>query len=262
MRTTAVVLWAGLALTVWPALGLAQELRFQNATVALNSSGSLSGGSQIQPGGRVTITNTSVRDTLRFVYDVPGFAIIGAPEWLSSERYDIEAERNLEDTLRPVVLYAPDYSLHDIYSLLQGSKFAGTALYPEVLRYDARTLGPKFDVPFFIFNGDKDLVTPGVVFGALSERQGQLRSLIRNSNTVWGTTARRNTQLADTFRVLPTFLRESRVAATLEHPSIVPIYGAGEADGLLYLAMRYVEGGDLRAPGQPLLRLHPEGGAQ
>jgi len=42
------------------------------------------------------------------------------------------------------------------------------------------------------------------------------------------------------------FLRESRVAATLEHPSIVPIYGAGEADGLLYLAMRYVEGGDLR----------------
>jgi len=54
----------------------------------------------------------------------------------------------------------PDYSLHDIYSLLQGSKFVGNALYAEVLRYDARTLGPRFDVPFFIFNGDKDLVTP------------------------------------------------------------------------------------------------------
>ncbi len=54
----------------------------------------------------------------------------------------------------------------------------------------------------------------GVVFGALSERQGQLRSLIRNSNTVWSTTARRNTQLADTFRVLPTFLRESRTTTT------------------------------------------------
>ena len=54
----------------------------------------------------------------------------------------------------------------------------------------------------------------GVVFGALSERQGQLRSLIRNSNEVWGTTARRNTQLADTFRVLPTFLRESRTTTT------------------------------------------------
>ena len=54
----------------------------------------------------------------------------------------------------------------------------------------------------------------GVVFGALSERQGQLRSLIRNSNIVWGTTARRNAQLADTFRVLPTFLRESRTTTT------------------------------------------------
>ncbi len=54
----------------------------------------------------------------------------------------------------------------------------------------------------------------GVVFHALSERQGQLRSLIRNSNTVWGTTARRNAQLADTFRVLPTFLRESRTTTT------------------------------------------------
>ena len=51
----------------------------------------------------------------------------------------------------------------------------------------------------------------GVVFEALTERQGQLRDLIVNSNRVWEVTARRNEQLADTFRVLPTFLRESRV---------------------------------------------------
>jgi YVTN family beta-propeller protein len=43
------------------------------------------------------------------------------------------------------------------------------------------------------------------------------------------------------------FLRESRIAASLDHPSIVPIFDAGEVDGQLYLAMRYVEGGDLRA---------------
>ena len=51
----------------------------------------------------------------------------------------------------------------------------------------------------------------GAVFEALTERQGQLRDLIVNSNRVWEVTARRNEQLADTFRVLPTFLRESRV---------------------------------------------------
>ena len=50
----------------------------------------------------------------------------------------------------------------------------------------------------------------GEVFGALTERQGQLRDLIVNSNRVWETTARRDSELADTFRVLPTFLRESR----------------------------------------------------
>jgi phospholipid/cholesterol/gamma-HCH transport system substrate-binding protein len=54
----------------------------------------------------------------------------------------------------------------------------------------------------------------GEVFGALTERQGQLRDLIVNSNRVWETTARRDAELADTFRVLPTFLRESRVTTT------------------------------------------------
>ena len=41
------------------------------------------------------------------------------------------------------------------------------------------------------------------------------------------------------------FIRESRMAAALEHPHVVPIYDAGEHDGLLYIAMRYVEGSDL-----------------
>jgi YVTN family beta-propeller protein len=43
------------------------------------------------------------------------------------------------------------------------------------------------------------------------------------------------------------FLRESELAASVDHPNIVPIYEAGEADGLLYIAMRFVEGTDLKA---------------
>src|SRR5438067_1148108 len=42
------------------------------------------------------------------------------------------------------------------------------------------------------------------------------------------------------------FLRESKLAASLDHPSIVPVYDAGEEDGLLYIAMAYVEGSDLK----------------
>jgi ABC-type branched-subunit amino acid transport system substrate-binding protein len=42
------------------------------------------------------------------------------------------------------------------------------------------------------------------------------------------------------------FLRESRLAASLDHGNVVPIYEAGEQDDRLFLAMRYVEGSDLK----------------
>ena len=42
------------------------------------------------------------------------------------------------------------------------------------------------------------------------------------------------------------FIREAKMAANLEHPNIVPVYDAGEADDVLYLAMRVIRGTDLR----------------
>jgi YVTN family beta-propeller protein len=42
------------------------------------------------------------------------------------------------------------------------------------------------------------------------------------------------------------FIRESRLAASIDHPNIIPIYDADEVDGLLYIAMRYVGGMDLK----------------
>ncbi|MEU6376019.1 serine/threonine-protein kinase [Streptomyces sp. NPDC046909] len=48
----------------------------------------------------------------------------------------------------------------------------------------------------------------------------------------------------DTFR--RRFTHESRAAAAIDHPHIVPVFEAGETDGVLYIAMRYVEGSDLR----------------
>ncbi|MDR0344103.1 MAG: protein kinase, partial [Nocardiopsaceae bacterium] len=43
------------------------------------------------------------------------------------------------------------------------------------------------------------------------------------------------------------FIQESRAAAAVDHPNIIPVFDAGEADGVLYLAMRYVPGGDVRS---------------
>jgi DNA-binding beta-propeller fold protein YncE len=43
------------------------------------------------------------------------------------------------------------------------------------------------------------------------------------------------------------FIRESRSAAGVEDPHIIPVFEAGEADGVLFIAMRYVRGGDVRS---------------
>jgi serine/threonine protein kinase len=42
------------------------------------------------------------------------------------------------------------------------------------------------------------------------------------------------------------FIRESRAAAGVDHPHIIPVFEAGDADGLLFIAMRYVSHGDVR----------------
>lgn len=49
----------------------------------------------------------------------------------------------------------------------------------------------------------------------------------------------------DTFR--KRFTHESRVAAAIDHPHIVPVFEVGETEGILYIAMRFVAGQDLRA---------------
>jgi tRNA A-37 threonylcarbamoyl transferase component Bud32 len=54
------------------------------------------------------------------------------------------------------------------------------------------------------------------------------------------------------------FLRESRIAAGLRHPYVVPVVASGEAEGALYLAMDYVEGPDLREILRRDGRLEPE----
>ena len=53
-------------------------------------------------------------------------------------------------------------------------------------------------------------------------------------------------EFADDPKFAARFRRESAIAAALEHPNVIPVYAAGEKEGTLYLAMRYVDGTDLR----------------
>jgi serine/threonine protein kinase len=53
------------------------------------------------------------------------------------------------------------------------------------------------------------------------------------------------TELAEDDHFRARFREESRTAASIEHPRIVTVFGAGERDGLLFVSMRYVDGRDL-----------------
>src|SRR5262245_47989909 len=53
-------------------------------------------------------------------------------------------------------------------------------------------------------------------------------------------------ELAEDRRFRERFLRESRLAASIEHPNVIPIYEAGEVESSLFIAMRYVAGSDLK----------------
>jgi WD40 repeat protein/serine/threonine protein kinase len=75
-----------------------------------------------------------------------------------------------------------------------------------------------------------------VVFRARDERLGRLVALkVLGPGTAADEEFRRR------------FIRESRAAAAVDDPHIIPLYEAGEADGVLFIAMRFVPGGDLRS---------------
>lgn len=77
-----------------------------------------------------------------------------------SDQYDIPSERDLRSNLTPVVAFAPGWSLFDIYWMLHSYPYAERETLAEVNRFDAYKLGTDFKVPFFIFNGALDAITP------------------------------------------------------------------------------------------------------
>ncbi|HEY1538485.1 MAG TPA: serine/threonine-protein kinase, partial [Solirubrobacteraceae bacterium] len=54
------------------------------------------------------------------------------------------------------------------------------------------------------------------------------------------------------------FVAESKAAASIEHPHVIPLYYAGERGGVLFIVMRYVDGPDLRALVRAQGSLDPE----
>jgi uncharacterized protein (TIGR03435 family) len=65
---------------------------FEVATIKPNKSGSRGAMISPRPGGRFVARNSSVESLIAFAYHIDNFQFSGAPGWLDSERYDIEAK--------------------------------------------------------------------------------------------------------------------------------------------------------------------------
>jgi uncharacterized protein (TIGR03435 family) len=72
------------------------RLSFEVASIKPNTSGSRSSGGGTRPGGRYVATNLQVRDLIGEAYSLQDFQLVDAPEWTSSERFDINATAGRE----------------------------------------------------------------------------------------------------------------------------------------------------------------------
>jgi pimeloyl-ACP methyl ester carboxylesterase len=61
--------------------------------------------------------------------------------------------------LFPLAVTSPTYSLRDVRHLLAGFVTTQKQMFDEYRRYDANALGPRFEVPFFVFQGASDVLT-------------------------------------------------------------------------------------------------------
>jgi pimeloyl-ACP methyl ester carboxylesterase len=61
--------------------------------------------------------------------------------------------------LFPLALTSPIYTLRDLYTLFVGFQWSTARMFQELRAYDARRLGSRFEVPFFLFQGATDVIT-------------------------------------------------------------------------------------------------------
>jgi virulence factor Mce-like protein len=121
----------------------------------------------------------------------------------------------LDEILRS--LDAPTRNAFQVWMRDSSAAVAGPA--SESLSNSLALLSPVFDEFDKVFRtldtqeqAVRELLSNGAVtFEALTERRGQLASLIRNSNQVFQTTAARDSDIIEIFRIFPTFLDESRL---------------------------------------------------
>jgi pimeloyl-ACP methyl ester carboxylesterase len=87
-----------------------------------------------------------------------------AKQWSSSGQWVTRSEPQQNRSIMRLLLgsmwFSPRHSLADLRHLTAGMSFTADRLFPEFLSFDARALGLDLEVPFFVFQGARDIHTP------------------------------------------------------------------------------------------------------
>ena len=114
---------------------------FEVASIRRNVSVSDSASVRAQPGGRLTVTNNSLRNIIRNAYNVQNFQIVGGPGWIESDRWDIVAKA-ADDAPPQQLILMLQRLLADRFKLVVRREMRDTPVYALVLaRADGR-VGP------------------------------------------------------------------------------------------------------------------------
>lgn len=133
-------LWLAL-LAVFLAQAPQTRPTFEVATIKRNTSGSDAARFSGQT-GRVSITNNPLRNIIRNAWGLQSFQIVGGPDWINTERWDIvaKAEGNPQG---PVMLAMLQNLLADRFKLVAHRETRDMPIYALVLARADRSFGPK-----------------------------------------------------------------------------------------------------------------------
>ena len=140
---TSLLLLSGLVAAQAPTPGPTDRLTFEVASIKQNKSGSLSGGANAQPGGRVTVRNTSLYDLVRNGQGLQPYEVAAGerlPSWVTTDRWDIEA-KGPEQASQPQLRTMLQNLLNDRFKLVTRRDTRDVPVYALVLARVDRRLG-------------------------------------------------------------------------------------------------------------------------
>jgi len=115
---------------------------FEVASIKRNVSASDNASFRAQPGGRVSITNNTLRNIIRNAYNVQNFQIIGGPEWINTERWDITAKA-ADDAAPQQMLLMVRTLLADRFRVVVGSETRELPIFALIVSRSDGRLGPQ-----------------------------------------------------------------------------------------------------------------------